>query len=167
MDITNYTSYDEIRSTVGLSAKELPDTELALEIYGNALYLAMSEVTLPTEAPGPGPLYMRYIEIRDLAESSRTTAEQKLYVMTRMYCTYVVANEVAISLSMKAPKTITDSKAALSRFSPESTFLELQKKLAAMVASLKTRIEEINETSVSSIALMGVASPDTDVVTDE
>ncbi len=166
MLITDYTSYNEIRSTIGLSTSELPDTKLVEEIYANSLELALGDVTLPDEAPGPGPLATKFVTIAAIAEATRTTGEQKLYNLTRMFSTYSVALEAAVSLSMKAPKTVSDSKASLVRFSPESTYLIVIEEIKGKLDDLKQKIENINVTTVTTLSYMAVASPDTDVVTD-
>jgi len=165
MDIIDYTSYNEVRSTCGLSSDELPDTLLAEEIYANTLELSLNDVAVPDEAPGPGPLSTRYLEIALIAELSRTVKEQKLYNLTRIFSTYAVAYEVVVSLSMRAPKTISDSKASLVRFSPESTYELVIEAIRAKLDDTKTKIESINESAVSSMSYMGVVSPSVDRIT--
>ena len=164
MLITDYTSYDEVRSVIGLSTDELTDGQLDQEIYANALQLYLSTVVLPTAAPGPGPLASRFIEIRDDAEADRTAKEQLLYALTRMLATYVVAAEVAISLPMTAPKMISDSKVSLTRFSPEATFRDVVIAIRHRVSELKGKIEDINTTTVSSLPYLSTVVPSFDVV---
>jgi len=167
MDITNYLSYDEVRVTCGLSSDELPDTELEMEIYGNVLSLALSGVDLTDEAPGPGPLSTRFLEIKTTTISSRTALEQELYDLTRIFSIYTVALEVVVSLSMKAPKTISDSKATLTRFSPESGYKDVIARIESVLEDALSRIKNIVETTVDPLPLMGVAVPATDKVTGE
>ncbi len=167
MDITDYTSYKAVRTTVGLSSDELPDALLGEEIYQNVLELALNDVELPDTTPGPGPLDVTFITIRDTEESNRTEVEQKLYNLTRLFSTYSVALEVVVSLSMRAPKTVSDSKASLIRFSPESTYQLVIDEIKGRVADLKSKIENINETTVSTFALLKVVNPAVDPVTGE
>ena len=165
MDILNYTTYDEIRATCGLASKELPDTELAMEIYKNVLSLALSGVDVPTAAPGPGPLSSRFITIKAISIGSRTTDEQKLYDLTRVFSTYTIALEVVVSLSMKAVKSISDSKASLIRFSPESVYRDVISRIEKVLKDSKDKIENIVETAVDDIPLSRVVEPAIDVVT--
>lgn len=165
MDITDYTSYNEVRTTVGLSVDELPDTVLAEEIYANALELALGDIDLPDEAPGPGPLSTRYPEIKTIDKTLRTTKEQKLYNLSRMFSTYAVALEVVVSLSMRAPKTVSDSKASLVRFSPEATYTIVIDEIKGKLDDLKSKLENINETAVTSLSYMRVVEPAVDPVT--
>jgi len=165
MPITDYTSYDEVRSACGLSTDDLPDETLALEMYGNALDLRLGEVTLPDDPPGPGDLATRFVEIKALDESARTTLEQKLYNLTRLYATYAVAVEVATSLSMRAAKSISDSKTTIVRFSPESTYELVIDKLNDLMSTTRESIENIVDSSVDVSEYVVVVSPDTDPVT--
>jgi len=165
MDITDYTSYNEIRATCGLSVKELSDSELGMELYQNILSLALGEVTLPEVTPGPGPLDTRFLVIDNTAEGSRTTLEQKLYDLTRLFCTYTIALEAIGSLSIKAAKTISDSKATLTRFSPESTYKDVIERITDALRDIKSRIENIVDTDVDSITMSRVLKPTIDVVT--
>jgi len=168
MNITSYTSYAEIRQVVGLSVKELPDTELAVELYNNVLQLKLQEVVLPSATPGPGPLDARFLVIAALAENARTTAEQKLYNLTRLYSTYVVAYEVSMSLSTRTPKTIADGKHTLVRFSPESVYQDTAKNISKQVEDLRQKIEAISDdTTVLIMPLMTAIKPAYNVVTDE
>lgn len=165
MPITDYTSYDEVRSACGLSTDDLPDETLALEMYDNALDLRLGDVTLPDDPPGPGDLATRFAEIKALDESARTTLEQKLYNLTRLYATYAVAVEVATSLSMRAAKSISDSKTTLVRFSPESTYEIVIDKLNDLMSTTRESIENIVDSSVDVSEYVVVVSPDTDPVT--
>jgi len=163
MAITTYTSYAEVRTTLGVSEKELPDTELALEIYDNVLGLALAEITIPTEEPGPGPLDTRYIAIKAMTE--RTALQQKLYNLTRMFATYTVSMEVATSLSMKAPKSIADGKASLVRFSPEATFQDVIEAITKKLDEVRYRIENINASAITAMPFMTTVKPAVDPVT--
>jgi len=166
MDITEYTSYDEIRATCGLSLKELPDSELSLELYQNILALELGDISIPDETPGPGPLDTRFLVIKAITPvTARTTLEQRLYDLTRVFCTYVVSLEVVVSLSMKAPKSISDSKASLVRFSPESTYKDVISRIEQMLGDIRGKIENISESTVDTLPLLSVVSQSTDPVT--
>ena len=165
MVITDYTSYAEVRSTCGLSTDELPDSELALEMYANSLALALDDVSVPDDAPGPGPLSTRYLEIEAISEGSRTAKEQKLYNLTRLFSTYAVALEVVTALAMKAPKSVSDSKASLVRFSPESVYRDAIDRITEKFDDVKSRIENINSDTITAFNFLKVVNPATDRVT--
>lgn len=165
MQITTYTSYAEIRAVLSLSAKEMSDTELGLEIYANALELSLYSVTLPDETPGPGPLPTAFAAL-DADAANRTLVEQKLYNLTRLYATYVVARVVAKTLSMAA-KTISDSKALLGRFASESSYLMIDKHIAQAVGGYKHALENINVVDVVVPDYFFGVAPIVDRVTGE
>jgi len=169
MAITDYTSYAEVRSACGLSTDDLPDETLALEMYSNVLDIKLGEVVLPDTPPGPGDLPTRFAEIKALPESSRSALEQKLYNLTRLYATYAVAVEVAVSLSMRAAKSISDSKTTLVRFSPESTYELVIDKLNDLLSAAKEGIENIADPGADisgySSEYLSVVSPERDIVT--
>jgi hypothetical protein len=165
MDITDYTTYNEIRSSVGLASKELTDVELAQEIYANRLDLNMGKIDL-TETGFTGTLKANFATIAAKAEIDRTSDEQELYNLTRLFSTYTVAYEVAVSLSMHA-KSLTDSKASLTRFSSESSYKLVKEALKNQISDIKDQIENIGVDTTTSLTYLSVITPDTDVVTDE
>ena len=167
MQITDYMTYQEVRTVCGLSSDELSDTELAAPIYVNSLSLAMASVELPDEEPGPGPLKTRFDAIKLIEEASRTAAQQKLYDLARIYFVYAVARETCMSLAAKMPKSVSDGKVSITRFSPESVYRDVVQALSDRLNSLKTSIERINESTSFVQSFMKVASPSIDVVTDE
>jgi dihydroorotase len=166
MNITTYTTYEEIRLVLGLSPKELTDRELSSPMYENILSLAMAELVIPS-AVGSGTTPQIYATVAALAENARTTNQQKFYDLLRLYSAYSIANEVAVALPLRAPKMIADSKASLTRFSPEATFQDVISKINDRLASLKYQIEHIGSTSVTSLPYSFVVNPAVDVVLGE
>lgn len=165
MDITDYTSYNAIRYTIGLSYDELPDATLADEIYQNVLSLATLEVTLPSVL-GAGTFSVIFAAITAIAEASRTVPQQKFYDLARLFATYVVADEVCTSLSMSI-KMIGDSKSSITRFSPEAAFKDTVKAIKEKLLSIKAQIEGIGSTTVTSLPYSYVIVPDIDPITGE
>lgn len=163
--LIDYITYAEVRTTVGLSTDELPDSILELPIYASALELELDSINLTSDPPGPGPLKTRYLQIENL--STMTAAEQKLYNLTRMFCAYSVAAEVATSLSMRSPKIISDSKVSLTRFSPEATFRDVIENLKSRLKSLKDSIESINSSSSANYTFIYAVKPSYDPITGE
>lgn len=165
MDITDFTTYADVRALCGVSEKEIEDTELALGIYSNALELALDSVTLPDEAPGPGILKEVFVTISAL--DTKTAAQEKLLLLTKMFAAYVVAGQLAKSLPMTAAKAISDSEASLTRFSSEATFKIVMDNVTAGQKMYKQQIEDINLEAVEAPDLLTVVSPETDRVTGE
>lgn len=165
IDIVDYITYDEVRTTAGLSTDELPDSLLALPIYASALELELDSVVLTSDPPGPGPLKTRYLQLEGLP--SLTPDEQRLYNLTRMFCAYAVAVEVTTSLSMRAPRTLSDSKATLTRFSPESAYRDVIEALKLRLQSLKTSISAFGGGSSTNYTLIYAVKPSYDPITGE
>jgi hypothetical protein len=167
MDLLDYITYDEIRTTVGLSSDELPDATLALELYTNALEIGLDSVDMSASTVGTGTLISRFNTVSAMSDTSRTTDQQKLYNYTRMYSAYTVGLEVAISLSMRAPKDISDSKVTLTRFSPENTWRDVVNELKDKVATVKTLLESIAAPVIEAPLYFKAVKPLYDPVTGE
>jgi len=163
MDITEYTSYNEVRAICGLTSDDISDATLALELYGNALSLALGSVDLPDEAPGPGPLADRFLTIKAMLPAARTTKEQEIYDLTRKYATTAVALEIPLSLT--AAKSLSDSKTTQVRFSPESAYQDVRDMLEDSLEAIKDDLENIVDGAADYFQYMSVVSPDTDPVT--
>jgi len=166
MDILDYTSYQAIRLTVGLSTDELPDTLLADEIFASTLSLAFAYTTLPSVL-GTGTFVSVYATISAISEGSRTALQQKFCDLVKVFSAYVVAEEVCNSLSTKIPKVKADGKASLTRFSSEATFKDTVARVREIKASLKYSLENINSTASFVPTLCGIITPEVNVVTGE
>lgn len=163
MNILDYTSYDEVRAICGLSTDDISDATLALELYANALALALGSVDLPDDPPGPGPLSSRFITVKAILPVSRTTDEQKLYDLTRKYATIAVALEIPLSLT--AAKSLSDSKTTQVRFSPESAYQDVRDMLEDSLESIKDDLENIVDGAADYFQYLAVITPATDPVT--
>lgn len=106
--LTDYTTYDDVRSALGVSDEELADATLALEsVYSHLLFdLEDVGLTLPDD----------YTAVAAIAEASRTTEQQRFYRATRLFSTLATARALAASLPLFGPKDISDGKATVSRF---------------------------------------------------
>jgi len=155
--ITDFTTYDEIRSTVGMSIDELPDASLALGIYANTLELALDSLTIAQTNLNP---------IKTVFNTLDPDTDSTAYNLTRLFATYTCALEVAISISMKAPKTLSDSKVTIGRFSPEATWQDTIKAITERLGKLRTDIEAIGSTSTATQPdLMTAVAPSYNPVT--
>lgn len=108
MNLTDYTTYAEVRAVLGTSDEELPDSDLALQIHSTELENNLNEVSdliIPT-----------YTTIKALAENARTADQQKFYLITRYYSAYAVGEELLASQAMFSFKRVTDGKAEAERF---------------------------------------------------
>lgn len=108
MVITDYTSYAEVRSVLGVSTKELLDATLSLPAY-----LAMLEMSLTDINP---LAFQRTQEIFAIDVGSRTALQATFFKTVQVYSMYTMARLLATSLPMFAVQKITDGKAEFDRF---------------------------------------------------
>lgn len=108
MNLLDYTTYQDVRAALGVNDVELTDETLGLALYSSNLAVELDDI-------GP-TLADRYDEVRLLAEETRTKVQQRLFDVTRVFAAYAVAKQCAGSLPMFGPKSISDSKTEVSRF---------------------------------------------------
>lgn len=160
--LTDYTTYEDVRSALGVSTDELEDTALALETWDNHLRFELEDIgkTLPDA----------YATVKAVPEASRTDEQARLYRATRLFATLAVANALAAALPMLAPKSLTDGKAAVSRFSDapyKETVMRVKEQYNVAQNRLRQAWAASNASSFTSTprTYLGVANPTTDPVT--
>jgi len=157
IDIADYTSYAEVRSTIGMSTDTLPDTVLSLELYANSLELALDGIDIAEASLNP---------IKTVFLTLDPSADSTAYNLTRLFSTYSVALEVAVSLSMRAPKTLSDSKVTLTRFSDASTYSSVIEAITEKLKQLKDDLESIgDQTAAAATPYLTAVKPTYDPVT--
>lgn len=109
--ITDYTTFDDIRATLGVEALELTDETLGLKVFESGLEAEIYDVS--------SSLDTTYHEVLLIEEPLRTPVQKRLVSMAGSFATYAVAKQVAASMSMFAPRSIADGKSTLTRFSGE------------------------------------------------
>lgn len=108
MNLTHYTTNDEVRAVIGVSEEEITDSDLALAIWSTVLELKLAEVS--------DLLISTYDDVAAIAEGSRSSNQQKFYLLTRMYSAYAVGEELLATQPMFSFKRVTDGKAEAERF---------------------------------------------------
>lgn len=111
MGITVYTTYADVRAALGVDSEELEDSTLALELYASGLEEDLYDVS--------ASLVQTYQGIKEKDEAVRTGQESRAYNLTRLFATYSVAKQLGAALPMFSPRTISDGKASVTRFSGE------------------------------------------------
>lgn len=157
--IISYTSYDTIRAVLGVSAKELPDTVLELDIYWDKLYLRMAGINEAWE------------EDFIAASALSTVAALKFTATLKTFVAHFVAKECLSAMPQFSLKSLQAGKNAFTR-SGDTALLTAISRIGADYA--RYEMELLNaysiykETgSVSSImpSFLGVSNPSTDLVT--
>lgn len=161
--LTDYTTYAEIRATLGVNVDEISDATLALEMYATNVERELDGID--------SDLATDYATVKAIVEASRTAAQQKFYLAVRLFVPYAVGVHLASSLPLFSPKQVTDGKAAMTRYadSPYKVAIEECKK---NYDTFKVYLEDKYavygggaETATALRPFMGVVSPDTDPVT--
>lgn len=160
--LTFYTTYDDIRSALGVTSDELEDVTLDLERWENDLLFALEDVnaSVPTS----------YAEVVAVAAASRTPAQAKFYRATRLFATLAVANALTASLPLFGPKDISDGKATVSRFA-DSPYRAVVSKVKEQYEIAQNRLKqawaELNATASATVSrsYLGVSNPGYDPVT--
>ncbi len=158
LDVSDYIlSYDNVRSTCGLSEDELPDDTIKLSLYSSELELGLDSLSPSDEALLP--VKKAFLELDP-------DADAEAYNLIHLFSVYAVSLAVCVSLSMRAPKTLSDSKVTIGRFSPENTWRDVIKALEKKLADFRDRIDDLGSSSTTStLTVMQVVKPAVDPVT--
>jgi hypothetical protein len=161
MDLLDYTDYDNVRSLLGVNAKEVADATIGLEVYSNGLLLDLQDIAAAIPA--------RYLAVDETQEADRTAEEARFYMTARTFAAYSVAKLLTTSLPMFAPKEISDSKTLLGRFAANpyaDTILKVEEGFALnrqrLIAAFNTLITPPDAPPRTWLA---ISSPSSDPVT--
>jgi hypothetical protein len=163
MLLTEFTSYAEVRAALGVSAAELPDATLATKVYLLDLKFALNEIG--------STLVADFLALQEDPAPEAGSAEEAFVEATRLFATYCVAYHCVGALPIFSPKTITDGKAAQTRYSDApyrdtvtkvtATFFRYRRLLASMYAVLKGTTAPAQ----APVSLAVASSPTPDPVT--
>lgn len=108
MSLSTFTSYAEVRASLGVSVDEISDETIALPLYEDGLLTAFDEIDedIPED----------FATVMDIPEGTRTKPQKRFLRAVRLFSTYAVARHLTIALPLFSPKDISDGKATLSRY---------------------------------------------------
>ena len=164
MLITDYTTYDEVRAALGVSATELPDTVLSQPQYALMLSISFDDVN-----EGITTLYPT---ISALLVGSRSAAQQRLYDYARLYATYAIARDLLTSLPLFSVSRLSDGRAEFTRQTDifedvrqavQGVFNKLRLKVSAAYVALTPGAVAYSQLSFEFTSSTGIA---TDPVTN-
>lgn len=107
MALTDYTTYAEVRSVLGVSTTELPDTVLAQEQWLSLFNIDAEDIH--------SNLLTEYAAISALPSLSRTAAQKKLYELVRLFASYTSAKNLFSSLELFSAVRLGDGRAEFER----------------------------------------------------
>jgi hypothetical protein len=149
MQILDYTSYDEVRATLGVSDEELEDVTLALPMWASELQLRLEDVSSTLET--------LYGTVAAKAENVRTVDEQKLYKIVRLYSMYCISDNLLTSLPMFSFKSVSDGKSEKSRPDKwEDTRDGVRQGVQAMLARLRMILAKVDGTYSTPTATVSI-----------
>lgn len=162
MIILTYTSFEEIRAVLGVTAEELEDVTLALPVYEHSLLAELNSIS--------SSLVTTFDTVSNIADDARSVAQSNFYGAMRVFAPYAVAVQLASSLPLFAPKDVTDGKAAVGRdsSSPYKVTIErCQANYDRFRALLITTLAGLTAGAALAIKrpFMRAASPTSDPVT--
>lgn len=131
MELSDYTTYADVRASLGVTEQEISDVTLALAIYEDNLKIEMEDVGVDFTAD--------YDAL--LTTTPSTKAEERMLRVGRLFCTYVVANHLLSSLPLFSPKEVTDGKASFSRYA-DGPYQETIKQVRARYARYEAAVGE-------------------------
>lgn len=103
--LSQFVSPGEVRAVLGVAPEELEDQTLAMPLYLRQLQFDLSDI-----APELESAYLSSSVLQ-----TRTAVQQKLYDVMQTYAAYAIAKVLLSSVSLFAPKRITDGKSELER----------------------------------------------------
>lgn len=158
-DILDYIgTYADVRALLSLNNQELPDADLALDLYRirlNMKLTAISGVYPADYAEGARNL----VELHDALDDEDS---MKNYI--RLYAVYSVASQVLQSVGLRAYKTLSDGKATMTRFSPESVYKDTVTSVNSGLDELAQVIGTLFGETATDLELLRVVVPAIDLV---
>ena len=138
--ITEFTSYADVRAALGVSEDDLEDGTLELDLYADMLEVEFEDVSAT------------FLTTYAAAQSvdTPTEAQARFLKATRLFATYAIAKHCCASLPLFAAKDVTDSKATVTRF--DSPYRDTVKSVLDQYGRLRNRL---------ATALAALAAPTT------
>lgn len=133
MTILDYTTYEEVRAVLGVSATELPDLTMAQTQHNLLLTIDLEDVN-----SGIPDLYTT---VSALPEISRSTAQKRFYELTRLFASYTIARNLLTSLPLFSVARLTDGRAEFQR--QPDIFADVREGVEAMFNTLRIKLSTI------------------------
>lgn len=162
MALLELTTYAEVRAALGVNDIEISDTTLGLELYSSNLSMELDDINIQ--------LQDKYAEVKAIDAAARSAAQKRFYEAVRLFATYTVAKHCCVSLPMFGPKSVSDSKTEVSRFS-DSPYKETTKRVENQYSTVRQRVVAAldsllaSTTVKASLNVMMVSTPSSDPVT--
>lgn len=127
-----------------MSDDELEDTTLGLEVYSTGVEEDIFDISTTLAAT--------YEAIAAKGEVDRSVKEGRVYKLVRSFSTYSAAKQFGLALPMFSPKSLSDGKASMSRFSGEP-YKDVLKGLSEQYDLFRGRLIKALDDLSSSVAV--------------
>ena len=157
--LTDYTTYDDIRAALGVSADDIEDSTLALTLYEDILVEDLEDVSASLPAT--------YQVTKALG--TKSDDQTRFLRACRTFAAYAVAKHLTASLPLFAAKQVGDGKASVQRF--DNPYADTIKQVNSQYGKARSRVQTaLSALSMSSGSTVtrqyfAVVSPSTDPVT--
>jgi hypothetical protein len=159
--LSEFTTFGDVRASLGVTSDELDDATLSLRLYDFSLRADLDSLSLDLI-----PTFRSLAELTDPSED-----EIRFLEMVQLFATYSVAHQLISSLPMFAFKEVSDGKASDVRFSQDPYKATIEK-VEALYGMYRTQIVErlaaVNGVPVTTAPVrvyLAVSSPARDPVT--
>ncbi len=156
--ITEFTSYADVRAALGVSEDDLEDETLELDLYADMLEVEFEDVSVT--------FLTTYAAAQ--ATDTPTEAQARFLKAARLFSTYAIAKHCCDSLPLFAAKQVTDSKAGVQRF--DNSIRDVVKSINDKYGVLRMRLSNAMGALVapslvtSAKVYLAVASPSNDPI---
>ena len=133
MALLDFTTYEEVRAVLGVSATELTDSVLSQPQYSTTLTLELREISTSVST--------LYATISAIPEVGRTANQQWFYDLTRLTAAYAIASNLLISLPLFSVSRLTDGRAEFER--QKDIFKDVKEAVEAMYGRLRGKLAEL------------------------
>lgn len=128
-----FTTPDEVRALLGLGVFELEEATLNLPLY---------EIHLRREIKSLSPAILTGFEALAAGNIEDLTGDPKaFYDAVHYYATVLVATQVGVALSLLTPRSVSDAKTAIARFTG-TPYKDVQEALIRELARAKEALAE-------------------------
>lgn len=135
MILTDYTTTDEIRGLLGVTAKELTDTVINLPHWLSAVEQEMRDID-----GGVGAVLTMFDTVKVISAGARTAAQTQFFKVTCMYVAYAMTAQFLPSADVFNPVSIGDGKAQIARL--EERFDKLRPAIEGGLQRLLERVKD-------------------------
>jgi hypothetical protein len=130
MPLLRYTSYDEIRAVLGVSATELTDEALNQPMYDTHALIALDDVVV-----GIPTVFDTFSEL-----SVKTEAQTRFIGLVCLYVPYAIAKQLLTSLPMFGIQQLTDGRAGFQRNSNAAIYDSVRTSVQLVLGDIKLRL---------------------------